>query len=261
MEMSGSPKLAMNRIPVRCAGLVLALAACVAPVSLGHAQDAPMTGQPLDLRPRPPAPRKKPKPASHHAKPAEAPARYMALPAEPAAKPAAADKTEAPAAAKAPSKDEAAPQPAPTEAAKPEHAEAPGPAPARSVAQDYCMNVADVASQALVAWQAKRLAELEDQIKIRIDELDAKRAEYQQWSAQQQEARRRTEEGIVAIFAKMRPDAAAQQLAAMEEGSAVAVLTRLNPRAAGTILNEMTAAKAARLTDAMTRVALAARNP
>src|SRR3954464_5702915 len=66
MEMSGSPKLAMNSIPVRCAGLVLALAACVAPVSLGHAQDAQMTGQPLDLRPRPPAPRKKPKPASHH---------------------------------------------------------------------------------------------------------------------------------------------------------------------------------------------------
>src|SRR3954454_22296530 len=53
MEMSGSPKLAMNRIPVRCAGLVLALAAGFAPVSLGHAQDAPMTGQPLDLRPRP----------------------------------------------------------------------------------------------------------------------------------------------------------------------------------------------------------------
>src|SRR3954447_23950536 len=158
MEISRSPKLAMNRIPVRCAGLVLALAACVAPVSLGYAQDAPMTGQPLDLRPRPPAPRKKPKPASHHAKPAEAPARYMALPAEPAAKPAAAEKTEAPAAAKAPSKDEAAPQPAPTEAAKPEHAEAPGPAPARSVAQDYCMNAADVASQALVAWKAKRLA-------------------------------------------------------------------------------------------------------
>src|SRR4051812_35975142 len=91
-KASGSPKRPMNRISVRCAGLVLALAACIAPVGLGHAQDAPVPGQPLDLRPRPPAPKKKPKPASQRAKPAEAPARYMALPAEPTAKPAVTEK-------------------------------------------------------------------------------------------------------------------------------------------------------------------------
>ena len=46
----------------------------------------------------------------------------------------------------------------------------------------------------------------------------------------------------------MRPDAAAQQLAAMDEETAAAVLTKLDPRIASIILNEMDRAQAARLT-------------
>ena len=50
------------------------------------------------------------------------------------------------------------------------------------------------------------------------------------------------------IYARMRPDAAASQLAAMDEETAAAVLTKLNPRNASAILNEMPPARAARLT-------------
>ena len=46
----------------------------------------------------------------------------------------------------------------------------------------------------------------------------------------------------------MRPDAAAVQLAALDEETAAAVLTKLEPRTASVILNEMDPARAARLT-------------
>ena len=50
------------------------------------------------------------------------------------------------------------------------------------------------------------------------------------------------------IYARMRPDAAAVQLAAMDEETASAVLTKLEPRTASLILNEMEPTQAARLT-------------
>ena len=52
---------------------------------------------------------------------------------------------------------------------------------------------------------------------------------------------------MLRIYARMRPDAAALQLAALDEETAAAVLTKLEPRTASLILNEMDPAQAARL--------------
>jgi flagellar motility protein MotE (MotC chaperone) len=104
----------------------------------------------------------------------------------------------------------------------------------------------------------KRLQELDDQIKKRIEELEAKEAEARDWVSKRQDMLKKADDDIVAIYAKMRPEAAAAQLIVMEDGSAAAILSKLNPRVASTILNEMEAARAAKLTDLISATAKAA---
>ncbi len=53
---------------------------------------------------------------------------------------------------------------------------------------------------------------------------------------------------VVAIYAKMEPEAAAAQLASMDDAMAVAILGKLTAHAASAILNEMEAARAGKLT-------------
>ncbi len=62
---------------------------------------------------------------------------------------------------------------------------------------------------------------------------------------------RQAAETVVTIYAKMRPDSAALQLAAMEDPVAAAILVKLPPRASSAILNEMEAGRAARLARSM----------
>jgi flagellar motility protein MotE (MotC chaperone) len=118
--------------------------------------------------------------------------------------------------------------------------------------QRFCLNNAASAGDARAAWQAAKLVELEEQIKQRIVELDAKRAEYEEWLKKRDEALKKAEDGVVAIYSKMRPDAAASQLSAMDDVMAATLLTKLPPRNASLILNEIEPGRAARLTNTMT---------
>ncbi|MGE0849556.1 MAG: MotE family protein [Hyphomicrobiaceae bacterium] len=123
-----------------------------------------------------------------------------------------------------------------------------GPKVDGEMAREYCIKIADAAADARVAWQKKVLADLEDEIAKRVVQLEEKTAEYQKWLARRDEFSKKAQETVVTIYARMRPDAAAAQLVAMDEEMAAAVLTKLEPRSASLILNEMDAAKAARLT-------------
>ena len=58
----------------------------------------------------------------------------------------------------------------------------------------------------------------------------------------------------MAIYTKMRADAAALQLANMPDEGAAAILTKLNARNASAILSEMEAARAAQLARMMTEM-------
>ncbi|MEH3147162.1 MAG: MotE family protein [Methylobacterium frigidaeris] len=138
------------------------------------------------------------------------------------------------------------------DAAPPAAAGAPA---AAGKAQGYCAGIADAAADARFAWQKETLAALEKQVEERIQRLEAKRAEYEEWLRRRNEFLTKADAGVVAIYTKMRPDAAALQLANMPEEGAAAILTKLNARTASAILSEMEAARAAQLARAMTNAA------
>ena len=127
----------------------------------------------------------------------------------------------------------------------------PTPRPLSADISAFCANIADPAREARAALQMARIAELEAGLKQRIEALEGRKAELRLLLDAQKEAEKRADDGIIAILSRMRPEAAAAQLAAADEANAAAVLAKLNPRAAGTILNEIEPAKAARITEAM----------
>lgn len=113
-----------------------------------------------------------------------------------------------------------------------------------SEAQQYCANIAAAAGIARNARQEKRLAEIEQQIGQRLSELEAKRAELQELLDRHDAFVRKADEQIIAIYARMRPETAAAQLADMDEESAAALLFRLQPKYSSAILNEMETSRA-----------------
>jgi flagellar motility protein MotE (MotC chaperone) len=115
----------------------------------------------------------------------------------------------------------------------------------------FCANNTALLGDARLAWQAAKLRELEAEVRKRLDELETKKAEFVAWMRKRDEAMRQATDSVVAIYARMRPESAAQQLAAMDEAMAAAVLAKLPSRAAGVILNEMESGRAARLTRVM----------
>ena len=123
---------------------------------------------------------------------------------------------------------------------------------APSDAQQFCVNNAALLGDARLAYQTARLTEIETQIRQRLAELESKKTEYESWLRKREDVMKQAAASVVAIYAKMRPDAAALQLAAMDDPVAAAILAKLPSRAAGAILNEMEAGRAARLTRAMT---------
>ena len=119
----------------------------------------------------------------------------------------------------------------------------------------YCANLSAAASDGRLSWQARRFEEIETRLKDRIAELEKKRAETEDWLKRREDSLRRADESVVAIYSKMKPDAAAAQFSAMDESGAAAILMKLNPRMASTVLNEIDAARAARIAAEMAGVA------
>lgn len=119
----------------------------------------------------------------------------------------------------------------------------------------YCANIADAAADARYAWQKETLTALEKEIEGRIKVLEGKRAEYEEWLRKRNEFLAKADETVVAIYTRMRPDAAALQLANMHDEAAAAILAKLSPRNASAVLNEMEPARAAQLTGVLTDAA------
>ena len=149
-----------------------------------------------------------------------------------------------------------APAPMPTRPAKPGSVTVPPkPAPAQAVAPAdnevalFCSNVADPAVDARLAWQLKELEKAESQLRDRIAEVEAKRAEYEKWMALRDDFLKKAEASVVEIYSRMKPDAAATQIAGMADETAAAVLAKLSPRSSSAIFNEMETGRAAHLAD------------
>ncbi|MGX4802593.1 MotE family protein [Bradyrhizobium guangdongense] len=149
-----------------------------------------------------------------------------------------------------------APPPVPTRPVKPGSVAAPPkPAPAQAIAPTdneialFCSNVADPAVDARLAWQLKELEKAETQLRERIAEVEAKRAEYEKWMALRDDFLKKAEASVVEIYSRMKPDAAATQIASMADETAAAVLAKLSPRSSSAIFNEMETSRAAHLAD------------
>jgi len=121
----------------------------------------------------------------------------------------------------------------------------------------YCTNLADAAAEARHARQAARLEAMQAEIEERLVALESKRAEYEDWLERRERFLTLAQDSLVTIYAGMRPDAASEQLAAMDELTAAAIVAKLAPRAASAVLNEMEAEKAARIATIMAGLARA----
>jgi flagellar motility protein MotE (MotC chaperone) len=111
----------------------------------------------------------------------------------------------------------------------------------------YCAALAPSAAEARAAYQLRRLSDLAQQVRDEVEKLEAKETAAQEWVTKRETMMKSATEDVIAIYAKMAPDAAATQLSAMDEGMAAAVLAKLKPKTASAILAEMEADKAAKL--------------
>ncbi len=130
-----------------------------------------------------------------------------------------------------------------------------GQSPEQSDVERFCSNIADAARDRRYALQAEELKQLQAQVDGRLKALEEKRAEYETWLKRREVFLARAEEGVVKIYADMKPDAAAERLAAVKPELAAAILMKLEPRKAGVILNEMDQKAAATLTGIMASAA------
>jgi flagellar motility protein MotE (MotC chaperone) len=121
--------------------------------------------------------------------------------------------------------------------------------------QRFCSNIADAARDRRYLLQAEQLKALRQDIDKRMKELDAKRAEYQDWLKRRNDFAAMAQGDVVQIYSKMKPDGAAERLAAVKPELAAAILLKLNPRQASQILNEMDTKDAATLTGIMAAAA------
>lgn len=123
----------------------------------------------------------------------------------------------------------------------------PAPSATSAVIQEYCTNIRDAVSEARIAHQMKLLGEMERDVEDRIARLEAERSEFEEWLQRREELFAQAEETLVSVYAGMRPDAAAMQLAVLDTEMAASILSSLRPRIASAILNEMEPQRAADL--------------
>lgn len=115
----------------------------------------------------------------------------------------------------------------------------------------FCTGIADAARDRRYSLQAMELKKLREDIDARMTKLDEKRKEYEDWMKRREEFLAKAEDGVVKIYTVMKPDAAAERLAALDPKLAAGIIMKLDARKAGVILNEMDKKAAAALTTIM----------
>ncbi|MGO9361720.1 MAG: MotE family protein [Xanthobacteraceae bacterium] len=119
--------------------------------------------------------------------------------------------------------------------------------PSEADANRYCASVSPSIAEARIAWQTKRLAELDAQVRQRIADLEKVEASAREWIDKRDALMKAAQDDVVAIYSKMDPEAASRQIAALDDPMAAAILGKLKPNAAGAILGEMDPDRASRL--------------
>jgi flagellar motility protein MotE (MotC chaperone) len=112
---------------------------------------------------------------------------------------------------------------------------------------EYCKQLVVPAFDARSAWQKRMIDEAEQQLQQQIKRLEKQAEELKSWQSRRDEFVSRVDERLVGIYTRMRPDAAALQLKAMDDETAAALVAKLDSKRASAILNDMDADHAARL--------------
>lgn len=113
--------------------------------------------------------------------------------------------------------------------------------------QKFCFNNDLAAADAKFAWQAKTISEMETKLEGVIARLEKKKSEYKKWVLRREKFIANVTDSLVKIYSTMEPEAAAAQIAIVDFDTAVSIITKLKPRVASSILNEMEPETAGRL--------------
>jgi flagellar motility protein MotE (MotC chaperone) len=144
----------------------------------------------------------------------------------------------------------ATPAPDPASPPKVEPLAAPAAEPPPTV-KSYCENIADPALDARFLHQKAELTYLEEELAKKTTLLESKKTEFQDWLKRRDDFISKAEGNLVKLYSKIKPDAAALQLAALDEEAAAALLLKLSAKSSSAILDQMDTAKAARLVSVM----------
>ena len=124
--------------------------------------------------------------------------------------------------------------------------------PSSNASQDeisrFCGNIDSQAADARFELQSQQLQQLRAQIDERIKVLEEKRQDYENWLNKRNEFLAKAQDSLVNIISKMRPDAAAAQLALVDDFAAASRILKLSPRVSSAIMNELPPEKSANLT-------------
>ena len=121
--------------------------------------------------------------------------------------------------------------------------------------EKFCGNIADAARDRRYSIQTQELEALKAEIDTRVKQLEEKRAEYEHWMKLRQKFMEQASENVVSIYARMKPDAAAERLAEMKIELAASIMMKLQVKQSGLIMNEMESSTAAKLTGIMASAA------
>ncbi|MFY9627820.1 MAG: MotE family protein [Methylocystis sp.] len=114
--------------------------------------------------------------------------------------------------------------------------------------QQNCVNVANVATAARMAFQEKKLSELEQRLEHKLTEIQTRRQELKELLDRYDAFTNKADDTVIDIYSKMKPESAASQLANLDDESAAAILIKLRPKSSSAILNEMDTFHASLLT-------------
>jgi len=131
------------------------------------------------------------------------------------------------------------------------------PMPDASIAdiERFCSNITDAARERRYSLQKAELESLREEIEMKMKILEDKRTELKEWVERRDTYSSAANDDLVEVYAKMRPDAAAQRMEKLPAELSAALLSKLKARSAGTILNEMSPERAAMVTVIMSAAA------
>ena len=125
------------------------------------------------------------------------------------------------------------------------------PAGSQDEIQKYCTNIADPARDQRYLLQKQALDKLQADVNARIDVMDKRKSEYEDWLKRRDDFLSKANDGLVQIYKNMKPDAAAASLNDVKITTVAAIIMKLQARQSSLILSEMDPQKAAQVTNIM----------